>query len=254
VGVGLGPWHGAGAQPARPLRLGRRAVAAGCSVPEDVPGATALADSGAHNGGAASGASSGSGASANVTPSSKDAQQQQQQQQQQARSQEAAAAVAPPPRSPNLQPVTFIEARALPPQPGLQQAAASLGAALAAALPRLRPLSSGVVRWEVPVPRGCSAARWLRGQDVAAHHQVYFSGRHSTAPDTPKSALAEASARGWSAVAGLGAAWLWRGAPGVTFGERQLAGLQRMLSEAQPRIRLLGGTRWVAFWGTRECH
>jgi hypothetical protein len=101
----------------------------------------------------------------------------------------------------------------------------------------------------VPLPRGCSASRWLRGQDAASHHQVYFAGRHSTAPETPKSALAEAAARGWSAAAGLGAAWLWRGDGGVPFGEEQLTGVQRMLSEAQPRIRVLGGTRWGAASG-----
>jgi len=145
-----------------------------------------------------------------------------------------------------LQPVTFTQTIVLPPAATWHQAAAALRAAIAAALPRLAPLSSGVVRWEVPLPRGCSAARWLRGQDDAAHHQVYFSGRHSTAPETPKSSLAEACARGWTAAAGLGAAWLWRGAPGVVFGERQLTGVQRMLSEAQPRIRVLGGTRFDA--------
>jgi hypothetical protein len=139
--------------------------------------------------------------------------------------------------------VTFTETVVLEPQPSWHHAADVLRAALAAALPRLAPLSSGVVRWEVPLPRGCSAARWLRGQDAGAHHQVYFAARHSTAPDTPKSALAEAAARGWSAVAGLGAAWLWRGDGGVEFGAQQLAGVQRMLSEAQPRIRVLGGTR-----------
>lgn len=156
----------------------------------------------------------------------------------------AAAAVAAQ-QAAALQPVTFTQTRVLAPQPCWQQAAAALRAAVAAELPRLAALSSGVVRWEVPLPRGCSAARWLRGQDAGAHYQVYFAGRHSTAPETPKSALAEASARGWSAAAGLGAAWLWRGAPGAPFGDAQLTGVQRMLSEAQPRIRVLGGTRWV---------
>ncbi|KIY97080.1 Isochorismate synthase 2, partial [Monoraphidium neglectum] len=151
------------------------------------------------------------------------------------------SAVAPPMA---LQPVTFTQTWVLPPQPSWQRAAAALRAAAAAALPQLAALSSGVVRWEVPLPRGCSASRWLRGQDAASHHQVYFAGRHSTAPETPKSALAEAAARGWSAAAGLGAAWLWRGDGGVPFGEEQLTGVQRMLSEAQPRIRVLGGTRF----------
>ena len=176
---------------------------------------------------------------------------------------DSAAAQAPLAPPVALQPVTFTQTHVLAPQPCWQQAAAALRQAVAAELPRLAALSSGVVRWEVPLPRGCSAARWLRGQDAGAHHQVYFAGRHSTAPETPKSALAEASARGWSAAAGLGAAWLWRGAEGVPFGDAQLTGVQRMLSEAQPRIRVLGGTRWghrvghgpatVAWQGCRSC-
>ena len=147
-----------------------------------------------------------------------------------------------------LQPVTFVDTVTLPPQPGWRAAAAALAAAVSEAAPRLAPLSSGVARWEVPLPAGCSAARWLRGQEALgdAHHRVYFSARHSTAPDTPKAALAEAAARGWSAVAGLGAAWLWRGPDGAPFGADQLAGVQRMLSEAQPRVRVLGGARFDA--------
>ena len=73
-------------------------------------------------------------------------------------------------------------------------------------------LSSGVLRIEVPLPRGCTALRWLQGQSgtgtavgPACSHLVphlYFSGRHSSAPDTPEAAQAEACTRGWSAVAG----------------------------------------------------
>jgi hypothetical protein len=100
-------------------------------------------------------------------------------------------------------------------------------------------LGSGCVRVEVPLPRGTSALRWLQGQagsatatrtqpstesttsgsdststsgsgssssgssmssPLAPH--VYFSGRHSSAPDTRGTFEAEAVTRGWSAVAG----------------------------------------------------
>lgn len=73
--------------------------------------------------------------------------------------------------------------------------------------------TSGVVRVEVPVPRGTTALRWLMGQhsagtgDVGASSLgaaplVYFSGRHSSAPDTPLAARAEAATKGWFAVSG----------------------------------------------------
>jgi isochorismate synthase/2-succinyl-5-enolpyruvyl-6-hydroxy-3-cyclohexene-1-carboxylate synthase/2-succinyl-6-hydroxy-2,4-cyclohexadiene-1-carboxylate synthase/O-succinylbenzoate synthase len=113
---------------------------------------------------------------------------------------------------------------------------------------------SGVLRWEVPLPRssavqgigaGFTALQWLQGQEVLKTmlHQAYFSGRHSTAPDTPGTAAAEAAAQGWGAVAGLGAAWLWQGPAGRAFDGGVMAGLQRFLNEAQPRLRVLGGSR-----------
>jgi hypothetical protein len=44
-------------------------------------------------------------------------------------------------------------------------------------------------------------------------------------------------------VAGLGAAWLWAGPAGRAFDGGVMAGLQRFLNEAQPRLRVLGGSR-----------
>ena len=69
---------------------------------------------------------------------------------------------------------------------------------------------------QVPVPRGCTALEWLQGQgqgqglDLAPpapqapqlSPQLYFSGRRSSAPDTPESGKAEGDVKGWSAVAG----------------------------------------------------
>jgi isochorismate synthase/2-succinyl-5-enolpyruvyl-6-hydroxy-3-cyclohexene-1-carboxylate synthase/2-succinyl-6-hydroxy-2,4-cyclohexadiene-1-carboxylate synthase/O-succinylbenzoate synthase len=158
----------------------------------------------------------------------------------------------------------------LPPQTDWQSAAAVLQAALSDTAKALNPspaeplnpaaaAGSGVLRWEVPLPRssaahGCgsgfTALQWLQGQEglKVTMHQAYFSGRHSTAPDTPGTAAAEAAAQGWGAVAGLGAAWLWQGPAGRAFDGGVMAGLQRFLSEAQPRLRVLGGSRWV-----RQC-
>lgn len=120
--------------------------------------------------------------------------------------------------------------------------------------------SSGILRFEVPLSRGgppggvlpgnpsqpgFSALQWLQGQESLRKtlHTVYFSGRHSTAPDTPGTAAAEAAADGWSALAGLGAAWLWQGPAGRGFDAGVMSGLTRFLSESQPRLRVVGGSR-----------
>lgn len=58
-------------------------------------------------------------------------------------------------------------------------------AGVASSLPSLEALSSGVVRFEVPFPRGCTSLQWLRGQTADSLHKVYFSGRSSSAADTP---------------------------------------------------------------------
>lgn len=140
---------------------------------------------------------------------------------------------------------------------------------------------------EVPLPRGITALQWLRGQPPAAGPRVYYSGRTSSAPNTPGAARAEETTRGWSAVAGrnvcacfvtsclqqrsssmrlsvggrlssslcacvharwlaagVGAAWLWRGAPGSGFSAGVMSSLSRFLSTDQPRVRVLGGVRF----------
>lgn len=160
-----------------------------------------------------------------------------------------------------LQSVMYSTTHTLPPEPDWQSAVAALHKAVEATYQQLsqtlaKTTSSGVVRWEVPLPRaapaaqgsaGFTALQWLQGQEGLRRtlHQVYFSGRHSTAPDTPGTAAAEAAAEGWGAVAGLGAAWLWQGQACQGFDSGVMAGLQRFLSEAQPRLRILGGSRQV---------
>jgi hypothetical protein len=59
--------------------------------------------------------------------------------------------------------------------------------------------------------RACcaQAQRDLRAMEL--HPRVYFSPRRSPAPDTEGGAAAEAGGAGCGAVAGVGAAWLWRG-------------------------------------------
>lgn len=142
-----------------------------------------------------------------------------------------------------------------------QVALQSTAAQLSSTLPP--STTSGVLRFEVPLSRGgppggvlsgspsqpgFTALQWLQGQEGLRKtlHSVYFSGRHSTAPDTPATAAAEAAAQGWGALAGLGAAWLWQGEAGRGFDAGVMAGLARFLSENQPRLRVMGGARWGA--------
>lgn len=110
-------------------------------------------------------------------------------------------------------PVTFSRCWTLQPQAGWLPAVAALRQAVAALLSDLEGMSSGVVRVEVPIPRGSSALRWLQGQPATELHQVYFSGRHSTAADTAGAARAEEGTKGWSAIAGetpvLFMCWHW---------------------------------------------
>ena len=75
---------------------------------------------------------------------------------------------------------------------------------------------SGMKLWlysQVPLPRSTDALLWLRGQPYAPAQlmpRVYFSPRHSSAPDTPGGAAASAAAAGLGAVAGVGSAWTWQ--------------------------------------------
>ena len=91
-------------------------------------------------------------------------------------------------------------------------------------------LFSGVLRIEVPMSRGCTALRWLQGQTgssiavgPACSHlapHLYFSGRHSSAPDTSEASKAEECTCGWSAVAGMGQVWLGMGQVWGKYGAR----------------------------------
>ena len=130
------------------------------------------------------------------------------------------------------------------PQATLAAATTALQGALADAAPLLGSCSSGAARFEVPLPRGASALQWLHGQPSQAALQLYFSGRSSTAPDTPGTAAAEQHARTFTATAAHGAAWRWQGEPGAPFSAATMAGMQRFLSPSCPRVRVLGGMRF----------
>ncbi|EFJ44387.1 hypothetical protein VOLCADRAFT_118760, partial [Volvox carteri f. nagariensis] len=162
-----------------------------------------------------------------------------------------------PAKAPNLWlllPVAVCKTITLGPQATLADGALALLRRLPGAVADHAALPSGVLRLEVAVPRTATTAlRWLSGQQQ--HHLqrrpdpspaaggpfLYFSGRRSSAPDTPGAAAAEAATRGWTSVAGAGAAWRWWGPGGGGFDSRVVSALQRFLSPDQPRIRILGG-------------
>ena len=158
-------------------------------------------------------------------------------------------------------------------QMSFSEAVTALRAAVERGGRRYGAFASGVVRWEVPLPRDANALQWLqvgrtayvtvgggvggwgwvrvrvnilrRMPDAAGrstssaklrlltccscafsnylaqaqdgsgtgllHPRVYFSPRRSPAPNTEGGAAAETAGAGCGAVAGVGAAWLWRG-------------------------------------------
>ncbi|KAK9837268.1 hypothetical protein WJX81_002656 [Elliptochloris bilobata] len=126
------------------------------------------------------------------------------------------------------------------------EALEALAAAVRIAERRYAHHASGLLRIEVPLPRGASALQWLQGQPLAEAllPRVYFSPRRSSAPATAGGAAAAAGAEGAGAVAGAGAAWLWQGAPGAALDEGVVGGIQAFLSEGAPRVRALGGSRF----------
>ncbi|GFR45865.1 hypothetical protein Agub_g7316 [Astrephomene gubernaculifera] len=162
-----------------------------------------------------------------------------------------------------LLPVAVCTTLTLTPESTLADAAAALLRHLPAAAADNAAHPSGVVRIEIAVPRTATTAlRWLAGQQQQQHQPpqpnqqphlsspaalgpfLYFSGRRSSAPDTPGASAAEAATRGWSALAGAGAAWRWWGPGSGGFGSGVVSALQRFLSPDQPRVRILGGVRF----------
>ncbi|KAF5837293.1 hypothetical protein DUNSADRAFT_4556 [Dunaliella salina] len=103
-------------------------------------------------------------------------------------------------------PVMTITTETLASQTSIAEAVAALAAHLPAVLAKYSPLASGVVRLEVPVARGATALQWLAGQELApAAHE---------------------------------------GDGGEAFDGAAVKQMQRFLSPDQPRVRILGGTRF----------
>lgn len=133
----------------------------------------------------------------------------------------------------------------LPLARNLPEAIAALTHAVAASTDAMKLCTSGTFRFEVPLPRGVSSLRWLKGQqDTAPFPHVYFRSRRSSAPNTPGISEAEAGRSDWTAVAGVGAACLWQGAAGSGFDKSVVSDMQRWTSAEQPRVKVLGGTRF----------
>lgn len=162
-------------------------------------------------------------------------------------------------------PVALADCRTLPAQASLEAALVALQHAVAELPAESGAYASALLRLEVPVPRFPHPLWWLRGQaepfspatpDTAASAaaaaalcpRIYFSPRRTTAADTEGSAAASAAAAGAGSVAGCGAAWLWRGAPGQALDEAVVRNMQRFLaaSAANLRVRAFGGARFNA--------
>lgn len=148
--------------------------------------------------------------------------------------------------SDSYDPVCLTRTVTLPTVTSWPAAAAALSAALQQQAAPLAALPAACLRLEVglPLQRSTSALRWLLGQPAPGAHQVYFSQRHSTAPDTPGAVAAAAASAGWTSLAGHGAAWVWRGPPGTELGAAAVSSCRRFLSESSPRVRVLGGGRF----------
>ena len=151
----------------------------------------------------------------------------------------------------------------LPAATSLHAALAALRGAVAALPAEAGAYASGLVRLEVPVPRGVRPLWWLRGQAAPPanaakatppmaqqaaqlHPRIYFSPRRTTAADTEGSAAAGAAGAGAGSVAGAGAAWLWRGAPGEPLDDDAVRDMQRFLGAGATRVRAFGGARFNA--------
>eukprot|EP00873_Tetraselmis_striata_P011091 jgi/Tetstr1/431355/TSEL_021046.t1 len=161
------------------------------------------------------------------------------------------AAAGGQPAEPLLYAVEMCECRTLPMVPSLQDAQDALRQALRDVAASPPAYASGVLRFEVPTPSNQTALRWLRGQFspsrcIPGASAVYFSPRRSSAPDTAGSDAAEAQFAGDGAVAGIGAAAAWVGAPGEPLDERVVLDMARFLSASSPRIRVMGGARFDA--------
>uniref|UniRef100_A0A1D2A6W6 isochorismate synthase n=2 Tax=Auxenochlorella protothecoides TaxID=3075 RepID=A0A1D2A6W6_AUXPR len=157
-------------------------------------------------------------------------------------------APSPPP------PPVHVHCQTLPPCKDLAAGKEQVEKALDAAVAARAGLPAALIRCEAQVPRTHSALAWLQAQragtsGAAAPSRpaptLYFSPRLSPGPDSAGAAAA-ACEEGAGAVAGVGAAALWRGAPGEALDAARLHGMQRFTSAAAPRVRALGGSRFDA--------
>lgn len=151
-------------------------------------------------------------------------------------------------------PPVHVHCQTLPPCKDLAAGKEQVEKALDAAVAARAGLPAALIRCEAQVPRTHSALAWLQAQragtsGAAAPSRpaptLYFSPRLSPGPDSAGAAAA-ACEEGAGAVAGVGAAALWRGAPGEALDAARLHGMQRFTSAAAPRVRALGGSRFDA--------
>jgi hypothetical protein len=78
----------------------------------------------------------------------------------------------------------------------------------------------------------------VNGTACPAAASVYFSPRSAPYP------AADAQQVSTDTVAGVGAAWTWRGAPGEQLSAAPLASMQRFLVDRESAVKVLGGARF----------
>jgi len=178
---------------------------------------------------------------------------------------ESPPSIEPPVDSVPLEDVEICHVETLPTENSLQQALASLEIAVAESCRQFSHLHSGLLRFEVPLPRSISALHWLRGQSLEKDNsdngngdadtnaaaaeaslfpKILFSPRRSSAPDTEGSIAAGAASAGAGSVAGAGSAWVWKGHEGQPVDTKTMASMKRFLKSENPRVRVFGGSRF----------
>lgn len=108
-------------------------------------------------------------------------------------------------------------------------------------------MPKGCIRIEVPLSRGISALQWLKSQTIQTtrgEYILYFSSKTSSAPDTSGSIAAEAGFYDMSAVAGIGAAWEWKGIHGCPLNAEVMHDIKEKTNDRYNRIKAFGGSRF----------
>uniref|UniRef100_A0A7N0TZU1 isochorismate synthase n=1 Tax=Kalanchoe fedtschenkoi TaxID=63787 RepID=A0A7N0TZU1_KALFE len=141
-----------------------------------------------------------------------------------------------------------IQTRTLEPVPAPSSAVHRLAAAIADLKADPPPLSSGIIRMQVPIEQKIGAIDWLYSQDELLP-RCFFSGRDSSDAELVVDAVngngrSSAAGRNLVSVAGIGSAVYFRHIR--PFGIEDWRSIKRFLSKGSPLIRAYGAIRFDA--------